>query len=767
MAATLAMLDAIRWLIAVEAIGWIALPVASRLFPGWADRGYAFSKVIGLVLVGWAAWLMSILGLVGFTGPTIVFLAVVLGVVGWGTWRTMAPDRAQMKLILFEEGLFALVFLLATAIRAQSPAIAGQEKQMDLTFLQALIRTDRLPAEDPWLAGFGLPYYYFGYLLYATLAKAAAIQPAVAYNLADITVVALAATGAAGLVANLLLSRGNGQRAATVGGPLAALALVGLGNLQPLVEILNGRGLGSRDFWTAFGVKNLGGVPPDGWLPADGSWWFRAARVIPNIQPDGITEFPFFSFLLGDLHPHYMALPLSVCILALSAHALFPKGETRSASEAEPGGRTHEAIQIGVPAVVLGAVIPTNTWDIPVLWGAFAAGSLGGAALQTRTWSGMRTAGARLAGTVVLAGLLYAPYFVGYVSQPLGLGLVTGRTPAGSLAVLFGVLLLLPVVAAPGAVASATAGRLRGPPGLVLGSGIVVAILLGLLREPTLGWLIGLLSVWGVVLWGRAQQGGGPSDIASAGLVMLGLMALLTPEIVFLRDLFGSRMNTVFKFYYDGWIFLALAVPLLASELWATAQGQLGELGRPWSRWFAVGGLGVSVAVGATGLLYPLAATPVRAQGFVAGSTLDGMVHLRVFRPDDAAAITYIQVALPSGTRVAEAVGDDYSDAARFSTFGGTVAPIGWVGHELQWRGPVPDLNARRDLVRKLYTDPTEADWKAALDELGVEYVAVGTLERELYGTQVDDRFAALEPAYQRGLTGATMLYRVNRMQLR
>src|SRR5206468_1204448 len=126
-----------------------------------------------------------------------------------------------------------------------------------------------------------------------------------------------------------------------------AFALTVMGNLEAMVEVLLNRGLGAPAFWAALGIKNLSPTASGGWFPADATWWFRAARVIPNISPDGITEFPFFSFLLNDLHPHYMALPLALLILGLALHQLTASsGETLSLAERMMG--------IGIAAVTLG-----------------------------------------------------------------------------------------------------------------------------------------------------------------------------------------------------------------------------------------------------------------------------------------------------------------------------------------------------------------------------------------------------------------------------
>ena len=98
------------------------------------------------------------------------------------------------------------------------------------------------------------------------------------------------------------------------------------------------------------------------WLPVDGGWWWRSSRVIPNIPPDGITEFPYFSFLLGDLHPHYMAIPFVLLIVALAASRWLDGRAGRTCRACCSAG------------VALATLIPASTWDVPSFWGLYAAG---------------------------------------------------------------------------------------------------------------------------------------------------------------------------------------------------------------------------------------------------------------------------------------------------------------------------------------------------------------------------------------------------------
>jgi uncharacterized membrane protein len=161
------------------------------------------------------------------------------------------------------------------------------------------------------------------------------------------------------------------------------------------------------------------------------------------------------------------------------------------------------------------------------------------------------------------------------------------------------------------------------------------------------------------------------------------------------------------------------------------------------------------LAVG--GAIYPVAATQTKSGNFAGRPTLDGMAFLRASRPDDAAAIDWLRQAHP-GAAIVEAVGNDYTDAGRFATFAGAASLVGWVGHELQWRGPTPEIDRRQQLVRRVYSDADASGWWSALDQLGVEFVVVGTLEREIYGADVQNRFEGELPVAHR--SGNTVIYR-------
>lgn len=739
------LLGLVLWLIAVQACGLAALPLARRLFRALPDEGYGLSKPLGLLLVGYAIWLPAMLGYLSYTRATTLVALAGLATACW--WGRIAEQRdwlrRQGRMIALEEGLLLGVGLLALVVRLYNADIIGQEKFMDLAFFNGFLAADRLPAEDAWLAGYGMPYYPFGYFMLGLPAKLAGLAAPAGYNLALVLVLALTSLGSAALVANVVsLVREERtalgpSRAAWLAGLFGALLVGVVGNLVGPLEVLAARGVGSPAFWSAVGVKGLqASAQPVGWLPTGEGWWWQASRVIPTIQPDGITEFPYFSFLLGDLHPHFVALPLLLLVVGL-ALALLVEGRP-----------WREPPVILAAGLVLGVPIVANTWDAATAWTLYGLAGLAVAWRAHRLEGAPRRAAFGLAlAPIPLGGLLFSPYFVGYASQPLGLGLVTDRTPLVSFLIIFGPLLLLSLL-----LVARLARPLRGfgrasslllfPLGLALGlllsgrpSGALAGLLLTLVvavgRPLLLEWLGPDGEVWRGALLGLL------------GLAGVGFVILVATELVFIRDSFGTRMNTVFKFYYHVWLLLGLV---------GGAAGGLvllrSRLGRPRRPARPLGGAAVGLVL-ALGLVYPLGATWTKANAFRGPATLDGAAFLERERPGDAAAIRWL-AGRPGRPVVIEAVGNDYEEFGRVSVFSGLPTVIGWIGHELQWRGPLDEYQRRQQDVEAVYKAAERAEGQRILDQYRVRYVFVGSLERQKYGSEVEPRLATwLRPVFR------------------
>jgi uncharacterized membrane protein len=224
------------------------------------------------------------------------------------------------------------------------------------------------------------------------------------------------------------------------------------------------------------------------------------------------------------------------------------------------------------------------------------------------------------------------------------------------------------------------------------------------------------------------------------------------------KDVFGSRLNTVFKLSYQAWLLLAISGAY--SLWWLTNRWQPVVAGGATvlrSAWSAAG-----VLVIAGGLLYPIGATLARTDGLSANNrTLDGLQAARASAPDDYAAIAWLRDHAGQNERIVEGTGGQYSAAGRVSSATGIPTVIGWVGHEAQWGRNDAPLGKRQQDVDQLYTTDSMEDALRILQQYDVTYVFVGSVERAKYPPAGLDKFNGGLPLAVR--FGDAYVYRVPR----
>jgi len=219
-------------------------------------------------------------------------------------------------------------------------------------------------------------------------------------------------------------------------------------------------------------------------------------------------------------------------------------------------------------------------------------------------------------------------------------------------------------------------------------------------------------------------------------MIVLGGVMVLAPEFVYLGDQFGTRMNTIFKFYYQAWMLWSLSAAF-AAVLVLKKGGWLSK------------GLIVLFMLG--GLVYPVLAYSTRTNNFQLPPdvTLDAGVYLANNQPNEAAAIQWLSQA-ENGV-VAEAVGGQYSGYARVSTLSGQPAVLGWPGHEGQWRGGYEEVGTREPDMRTLYETPS---WDTALDIIqryDIRYIYAGSLEGSTYALNLLKFDVNLQVGFEQG----------------
>jgi YYY domain-containing protein len=651
---TMTLLLFLSCLLAAGAAGY-ALLVRLGLddFDAWAA-----GRTLGLVLVAFPAWWAGVFGLHGWRTLGIVLL-VGLGVAGAiELWRRRAAWRA----VAGAEAVLVVAAVAVLLVRLDHPQIVGQEKPMDVGILATLLRSDGFPPLDMWLAGERLPYYYWGALLWTTPLAASGLRLELAYNL----IVALVAGSAA--VALWALGRrlaGGGRWA----GLTAAFFGVLAGTPDGWRQLLGGTGIRSLDIW-------------------------RSSRQ----HQDVITEFPLFTAWLGDLHPHYLSLPIAATALLLAWQL----------------GRRRPALALTAAVTVLfGVAWAANPWCMPptlagvALLVLCADGRWHWPAGEGR-WRWLAVA------TIAIGGwLAAAPFHLAFHPPFEGLKPVFAWTSPGTL-LLYGGCLLVPAFAAAVILLRDRLAPLGGAgSALLLGAGALLMVVAAGSGRPTLVLLTGALIV---LVWIVLAPGELPERPALA-LAALGLFLFAVPEMFYVIDSYGERlhrMNTVFKAWIQAWVLLAVALPVLL------------RIAAPRR----------TVRLVATALLVAAALPHLlwMAGNQLAGRPLglDGMAWMA---EGDRAVVRFLREQ-PRQAAVIEAVGGAYTEYARLSANSGVPALIGWENHELVWRGHgvVEETSRRAALVRELYScgDPSRVREIAAGE--GIPLVAIGALELADFG---------------------------------
>ena len=347
----------ILWYLISTLLGLFAFPLAFRHLRALPDRGYTISRALGLLLWGYGFWLLASFNLLANTRSVLLFSLILFGAAGVILAYKLEKEevrqwwKKQRTFILAVEILFLLCFAGWVFVRGTNPEAIGTEKPMELAFINGILASPNFPPHDPWLSGYSISYYYFGYILVAMLAKLSGTSGGIAFNLGISLVFGLSAIGAFGLVFNLLAcneSRNQIENPPTAGrnillslfGPLFVLIA---SNLEGFLHVLHNRGLfWLRDengqlvsgVWKWLDIKDLNMPPsePLTWFPDRFWWWWRASRVVQDYDLAGnpkeiIDEFPFFSYLLADLHPHVLAMPFAFLAMTLAFHMLVNTGD--------------------------------------------------------------------------------------------------------------------------------------------------------------------------------------------------------------------------------------------------------------------------------------------------------------------------------------------------------------------------------------------------------------------------------------------------------
>ena len=785
----------IIWYVVVFGIGLLVYPLMRAVLGGLADGGYPLARTFGLLLLSYLAWLAGSLR-VPFQRLTIGMVLLLMAAAGGAAAYRQRKDlqtlwRKRKKYFLIIEGIALAIFLAGLLVRWGNPDLwhpwKGGEKPMDFSYFNAVLKSTSFPPYDPWFAGGYINYYYYGFVLVGTLVKLLGIVPAVAYNLILPTLLMMIGLGGFSLVWNLFQTgeeAGRGERRLPyLAGGAGLLGMIVLGNLGIIRMFLQGLqrlaaggvSLESAGFfrklqWTIIGIPRLLGSGSLGYRLDE--WYWNPSRAIGAEHGGPITEFPVFTFLYGDLHAHFIALPLTLLALAWAV-SLVVSG-VNNKDQRVPFLKVLAVSAFGGLAV--GVLRPTNTWDfypylalgvVAVLFFWWARRKQG----ETLPWV---QAALQVGLFVLLAQLLFRPYLTwygqGYTSVK---GWFGSRTPWNDYFVHWGLFLGV-VVTWMGYetihwMAHTPVSALRK---LKEVRELIVALLLLMLATmisqgiylengfmfrsvKVIGagvhiiWFVLPLMVWAAVLLFRP---GTPLN-KQIVLFLIGTALALTlmVEMIYIEGDIG-RMNTVFKFYLQAWTLFAISAAAAFGWLVRSFSEWPIRLKRLWQIGFII------LLTGAA--LYPLLGGIAKVKDRMAPDaphTLNGMTFMDYASytdlntvmdlSQDYRAIRWLQENVPGSPVIIEANQVEYHWGTRYTVYTGLPGVVGWNWHQRQQRTIVPHdwVFERVEDVNTFYDTTDLGFTREVLDRYQVEYFVVGQLERAKYAPEGLEKFPAAE----------------------
>jgi uncharacterized membrane protein len=702
------------WWILIFGVGIVFLPLSFVLFKNFWDKGYVFSKILGILLVSYIVWLLGSLKILPFLNETIWLVVIAgfifnyyflikyqtsnLAVFNWDSTRGGGKSHNQIskiksifknnwRIFVLEEGLFFIALVFWSFVRGFQPDIHGLEKFMDYGFVNSILRSRYFPPADMWLAGETINYYYFGHLVSAVLTKLSGIDSAITYNLMIATLFALTFVASFSLGSNLIFI-GKQEK-------LSRLALdirysLKIKNLK--LEIFGG-------VLTAFLVTSGGNLHPLWWFLKHGNyqsyWYPDATRFIVQqfgAQDNTIHEFPIYSFVVADLHGHLLNLPNVLLFLALVLVIFNQK-------------ISHLFLYFFI-SLFLGVFYMTNAWDFATYNLVFGVLILLFNYLKyKKNYLETIFGTAKIVFPVFLGSIILTlPFHLNFKSLVGGLALADFHSPFWMLLVLWGFPLFL-----------------------------TISFLICLIKKMQIN---------------KLQT----NDFFVSVLLGVSWFLIIFPEFFYIKDIYihtYQRANTMFKLTYQSFVMFYLAAFYIIFN---------------FLKYFKIKILKFFWLIFVFSFLFfILVIYPNYAiksyYGLKIYRGLYGLEFLNKLYPDDYRAILWLKKSISGQPVIVEAVGESYTDFARVSANTGLPTILGWRVHEWLWRGSFDEAGKRTGEVQEIYELSDLERTKILLKKYNVSYVFLGTLEKQQYKNLQEDKFNKLgEIVFT---SGETKIYKI------
>lgn len=708
----------LQWWLTIFIVGLGFLPLTFFLFKNFFDKGYIFSKILGLTITSYMILLLGLFHLTPFTFTANLFIFIVIVIMQFYLLRNkltiVNTVKHSWKILLFEELIFFGALFFWTYIHTFAPDIHGLEKYMDFGFINSILRSEYFPPQDMWFPPFPINYYYFGHLMTAVLTQVSGIASNFTFNLMLATIFAFCFTQSFSIAANLYTFFAKQEKLLavkqTVAGLLSACLVTFAGNLHILYA-----------FFKAYPNESPVPLWQLPFLPfsfPNDYWYPNATRFIYNT----IHEFPMYSWTVADLHGHVLDIPVVLLLIAVLLSVFIKAHNTNFKSPKNVKLKTKNInniiglignlkFEIGnslLIAFLLAVAYMTNAWDGAIYF-LFTFLII----VYLNAQRKIQYKQVIISSSLILIGffILVTPYNMHFKPFVSGIGVLCAPE------FLVSIEKIGPFIF--------EADHCQHSPWWQL------LLLYGFFYFFVLSFLLFVFKTKKLL----------PVDQFVLLLIIISTVLILIPEFFYVKDIYPAhyRANTMFKLVFQAFIMLSLASGYIMIRLISEIKFQQKKIFNFYSLFllFAVGFLFLV-------LLYPNQAVHSYYGNLQNQQGLDGTKYLQTLHPGDYAAIAWFTANVKGQPVILEAQGDSYTDYARISANTGLPTVLGWTVHEWLWRGTYDIPAPRIEEVKTMYETSNQNQAQTLLQKYDVQYVVIGNMEYEQYPNLKEEKFAAL-----------------------
>lgn len=344
----------ILWYIVFSVSGMFFWLVFNSYFDKLIDKGYALSKFISLSIIALFLWTCGfVLHLpINFITIWIVYIGFCLICLSLILVKKISINAIykNIRAIIYVELVFFFTTCLALYIISIHPVINNEtERMMDFQILNVLITNVNLPAKDLWFSGGNINYYYFGSFFLSLINKMTNTNSlngylyslGFIYSISSTIIFTIGASltkkwwmGIVAILMTMIFSNFDyifqnvykfwkiNQDYKIILTTIVILIIITLvvsivkniKHKKTLKYLIFNLLLALAYFFVIDGVGVINQILSyffsTSFVPT--SFWDNS-RVIPY----SINEFPYYSLIIGDLHPHYIDIMFFVSNLAL------------------------------------------------------------------------------------------------------------------------------------------------------------------------------------------------------------------------------------------------------------------------------------------------------------------------------------------------------------------------------------------------------------------------------------------------------------------